>query len=484
MKEKEKNTKNSSRVKNSNPQTQPLQSLDADIDANFEAGKASNEKIINQPQSKPRPPGDSLTEDVPNYAALTADLRAHEEKYTTRSGHFTLTVVVSVIVGLSSGVVGSLYLAPWLQTSVIGGSLPVATSEIRKVELDENSAIIDVVKEVNAAVVSIIVSKDLPKIEQYYSSPFGGSFPDFYVLPFGYSGNTDPDALQKQTIGAGSGFIATSDGLIITNKHVVADDKAEYTVITSEGKKYAARVLSKDPLNDLAVVKIDVTGLPTVQIGDSSRVQLGQRVVAIGNTLGELSNTVTTGVISGLSRTVSAGDASGATEQLQEVFQTDAAINPGNSGGPLLNLAGQVIGVNTAIDQSGQLVGFAIPSSEAKKVLEDVQKFGRVMRPFMGVRYVIVDPDLAAQNQLPSDHGAMLVAGERRGDAAIVVGGPAEKAGLLENDIILEIDANKIDSTNTLSRILKNYKPGDQIVLKVQRGKDTKQILLTLDEAK
>jgi serine protease Do len=469
MKEKEKKAKKTEIKTPKIAPAEPVASLDADIVE--ETG--SNTPVFEEK---------TLPQEIapkPETAVLTADFRAEQDKRNSKGLGLIWVVTISLLVGLSAGVFGSVFVAPWLQQTVIGSSSGGST-EIKKVTLDENSAVIDVVKAANPAVVSIIVSKDLPKVQQYLS-PFSDG--DFNNNPFGYvlPGET---GTEKQQIGAGSGFIVTSDGMIMTNKHVVSDDKAEYTVITSDGKTYTGRVLAKDPMNDLAIVKIDAKDLITLSFGNSDELVLGQGVIAIGNTLGQFSNTVTTGVVSGIGRTVSAGSGFGAVEQLQQVIQTDAAINPGNSGGPLLNLAGQVIGVNTAIDQSGQLVGFAIPSSEAKKVLDDVRQSGRVLRPFMGVRYVIVNADYAKQNKLSVDYGALIIAGDVAGESAVVAGSPAEKAGLKENDVILEINGKRVDESNPLAKLIKSYKPGDQVVLKIQRGKETKELIMTLGEAK
>jgi serine protease Do len=467
MKEKEKKVKKTEVKIKKTALVKPIESLDADIVEESQAGGVVPEEA-------------DESEKNPLVPVLTADLKAEQDKRSARSSGMFSVILVSLLVGLSAGVFGSVFVAPWLEKSVIGVLPAGNTAEIKKVTLDENSAVIEVVKAANPAVVSIIVSRDLPKVQQYFS-PFSDG--DYFNNPFGYvvpgEGGT-----EKQQIGAGSGFAVTSDGMIITNKHVVSDDKAEYTVLTSDGKKYTGRVLAKDPMNDLAIVKIDAKNLATLSFGNSDELVLGQGVIAIGNTLGQFSNTVTTGVVSGIGRTVSAGSGFGQFEQLQQVIQTDAAINPGNSGGPLLNLAGQVIGVNTAIDQSGQLVGFAIPSNEAKKVLDDVRQSGRVLRPFMGVRYVIINADYAKQNKLSVDYGALVVKGDMAGETAIVAGSPAEKAGLKESDVILELNGKRVDEGNPLIKLMKSYKPGDQIVLKIQRGKEVKELLLILGEAK
>lgn len=474
MKEKEK----SGRLKTIKKKPDPImpESLDADL--------GDEKQSIAEEPAGPDNLDNAETRQAIMQPSLTSELNEARSRASAKFSVIHAAVFVSLIVGLSAGVVGSLFVAPWLSARLGIGQGRAGGQEIKKVVLDENSAVIDVVKQVNPAVVSIVVTKDLPKIQQYLYDPFTGQIPEFFQHNnSGNAGGSNSETVKRQ-IGAGSGFIATKSGLIITNKHVVADDKADYTVITSDGKKYTAKVLAKDPTNDLAIVKIEAENLPTVELGDSGKIQLGQGVIAIGNTLGELSNTVTTGIVSGLSRTVSAGDSAGLTEQLSGVIQTDAAINPGNSGGPLLNLAGQVIGVNTAIDLSGQLVGFAIPVSEAKKVLDDVQQFGRVMRPFVGVRYVMLNSDNAKTYNAAANYGALLLKGENKDEPAIVPDSPAEKAGLKENDVILEVNGKKVDENNPLNKVVRPFKPGEQVVLKIQRGKDTKEILLTLGEAK
>ncbi|KKS93059.1 MAG: protease Do, partial [Parcubacteria group bacterium GW2011_GWE2_43_12] len=177
-----------------------------------------------------------------------------------------------------------------------------------------------------------------------------------------------------------------------------------------------------------ALVQIQDKNLPAVRLGDSDSVQIGQTVIAIGNALGEYRNTVTKGVISGIGRNVVAGDNRGSSEQLEGVFQTDAAINPGNSGGPLVNLQGEVIGINTAINSQGQLIGFAIPANEAKRMIDSYEKYGRIVRPYLGIRYVLVTPELAKANKLEVDYGALLIKGQTTTDLAVVPGSPADKA--------------------------------------------------------
>ena len=400
---------------------------------------------------------------------LTADLQTERHDKSVKNSVLLLAVIISLIAGAVGGAVGGVYLPPYFLNDK-GNATNTLEQTLR---VDEQSGIVDVVSTAEPAVVSIIVSKDLPRVQQFYFDPFNED--GFFEL------ETPEDGLETQQVGAGSGFIATSDGMIITNRHVVADESADYTVVTSDGQSYSAEVLARDPLNDLAVVKIDQSNLPTIPLGDSENVKLGSRVVAIGNALGELSNTVTSGIISGIGRTISANDSTGGIQRLDEVFQTDAAINPGNSGGPLLNLAGQVIGINTAIDRSGQLVGFAIPSNEAKKVLEDVIEHGRILRPYLGIRYILITESYAQQNNLPLTQGAFLL-GNSAAEPAVEADSPAENAGLVEGDIITEINGKQIDTKNTIVQLLKDYDPGEEVVLTVRRGEENLEIILTLAE--
>jgi serine protease Do len=234
------------------------------------------------------------------------------------------------------------------------------------VVLTQEEEVILAVKNNSPAVASIIISKNLPLYEQCYVNPFGDLFPGFQIPQICQKGT------QLQEIGGGSGFVVSADGLILTNKHVVSDRQAEYTVLTNDGKKYSAKVLALDPNQDLAIIKIEngTSSLPTAKLGDSDNLQIGQTAIAIGNALGEFKNTVSVGVVSGLGRTITAGGGS-ASETIKDVIQTDAAINPGNSGGPLLNLKGEVVGINTAIVSGAESIGFAIPINQAKAILKE-----------------------------------------------------------------------------------------------------------------
>jgi S1-C subfamily serine protease len=253
-------------------------------------------------------------------------------------------------------------------------------------------------------------------------------------------------------------------------------------VLTNDGTSYQATVLTRDPVNDLAIVKVDIQDAPTLSLADSAQLEIGQRVIAIGNSLGQYQNTVTTGVVSGIGRSIVAGGTEGGVEALEGVIQTDAAINPGNSGGPLLNSLGQVIGINTAVDREGQLVGFAIPSNDAQKALDSFRKTGRITRPFLGIRYVMITPALAEQEHLPKDYGALIIRGQSAADVPVVPGSAADKAGLKENDIILEVNGQKVEQSATLSKFLKQFQPGDVVRLKVHSQGQERDVNVTLGE--
>lgn len=346
----------------------------------------------------------------------------------------------------------------------------------QQVNISENSSIIDVVKIASPAVVSIVVSEDLNKIPGYGYSPFYDPFGFFYSQPRSNSPNI-------QQVSAGSGFFVSSDGVIITNKHVVSNQDASYTVLTSDGQTYEAKVLTLDPVQDIAIIKIDIKDAPFLNFADSEKLQIGQQVVAIGNSLGEYQNTVTAGIISGIGRKITAGG-DGGFEDLSGVIQTDAAINPGNSGGPLLDMLGNVIGVNTAIDAQGQSVGFAIPANDVSKSLQSYQKNGRILRPFLGIRYIMLNKTIAEEQKIDYSYGALIVRGDTIRDFAVLPGSPADKAGLVENDIILELNNKKLDEKNTLVDALKKYNPGDVVELKVFSKGQEKNISLTLGENK
>ncbi len=331
-------------------------------------------------------------------------------------------------------------------------------------------AIVQIVEKSSPAVVSIVISKYVPILEQYYVSPFEEFELPPELKPFFHFEFKIPQLREKgkelQKVGGGSGFIVSEDGLILTNKHVVSDKDAEYTVYLNDGRKYQAKVLVLHPTDDLALIKINARNLPTLPLGDSSKLKLGQFVIAIGNALGEFQNTVSFGVISGLKRNIVASDQSGNVEKLEGLIQTDAAINFGNSGGPLLNLRGEVIGINTAIASGAENIGFAIPVERAKKLIQDYKTKGKIEIPFLGVYYLLINDEIQKKFNLPVNYGAYLY---RENKSAIIKGSPAEKYGLKDKDIILEMDGEKITFQNSLSQIILKKSVGQNVNLKILR---------------
>jgi len=337
-----------------------------------------------------------------------------------------------------------------------------------------SSPFVKVAKKVCPAVITIIISKYLPKIEGFYFFPFGEEefiFPKF------------KEEKEKTKIGGGSGFIVSEDGFVLTCAHVVSDPDADYTVIVSPTEKYQAQILARDPLIDIAVLKINSEKpLPFLELGDSDKIELGEQVLAVGNPLGEFEDTLSAGIVSGLSRKITAF-AGKKSATLRGLIQTDAAINPGNSGGPLVNMEGKVIGINTAMVFGAENIGFAIPINYAKKILEEVKLYGKIKRPFLGIRYIILNEEISRFQKLPVNYGALIVR-ERFGEPAIVEGSPAEKAGLKEYDIILEVDGEKITEEKTLADILANKKAEQEIELLVLRGKEEIKLKVKLEEKK
>jgi len=347
--------------------------------------------------------------------------------------------------------------------------------------VDYEQAVIKAVEQASPAVVSVVISKYVPVIEQCPYNPFSDLPPEFQQF-FG-GGFEFYQPCQKgsklQEVGGGSGFIISSDGLIVTNKHVVYDEKASYTVLTNDGKKYEAKVLARDPNRDFAVLKISAHNLPEIRLGDSDTVKLGQTAIAIGNALGEFRNTVSVGVVSGLSRKITASGA-GLSETFEGLIQTDAAINQGNSGGPLLNLKGEVIGINVAMVSGAQNIGFAIPINQVKKAIESVRKTGRIITPYLGVRYTIINEELAQKEKLPVKEGALVRGGQD--GPGVVPNSPADKAGIQAEDIIIEFNGEKVTQDNYLSKLIQKYNVGDTVTLKVLRRGKEMEFKVTLEE--
>lgn len=335
----------------------------------------------------------------------------------------------------------------------------VTQDVIERQILNEESVVIDVVKKSLPSVVTIAIETPKRKVLQF--SPFGG-------FEVGEQGGQQDVA---------TGFIVSSDGLILTNKHVVSATGVSYKAITKDGAEYEVKQIYRDSSNDLALVKIDAQGLTPLSLGDSDNLQVGQLVIAVGTPLGEFRQSVTTGVISGLGRGIQTGSGNpyeGYVERLDNVIQTDAAINPGNSGGPLLNSVGQVIGVNVAVAQGAQNIGFSIPINVVKDSIKQFHDTGDFTRPFLGVQYQILSKEGSQSNNVPQ--GALV------GD--IVRGSPAEKAGVKTGDIIVKIDGEAVSETKGgLAALINKHKVGDVVSLEVWRDGKTVSIFTTLTQA-
>lgn len=386
------------------------------------------------------------------------------------TGAVVLLVSLSFVLGFAGGI-SALYIVPRyipslaLPTTIV----PIAPSTTERYEpqTSNEERVIAVVNQSLPSVVSVIATKDLPVIERFLS-PFGGFFVE---------GDT-----TRQQVSAGTGFVAGTN-LVVTNKHVVADTDADYTVVTTTGKRLSAEVIARDPIEDLAILKVKNLNLPLLPLGNSDGLVIGQTVLTIGNVLGEFENSVSLGVVSGLSRTITASSRNGIDpEVLREVIQTDAAINFGNSGGPLLNLSGEVIGVNVARAAQADNVGFAVPINRIKQALAQAEETGSVAYPFLGVRYTIITPDFQQENNLPVDYGALVERSAQSGQTAVVPGSAADRAGVVEGDILLEISNERITASNPLADIIGKYKVGDIIFIKLLRGGDEQTVQATLGE--
>ena len=317
--------------------------------------------------------------------------------------------------------------------------------------MDGNSAnfvegsVADIVEKVSESVVSIVTSLKS-------TSLFGQSY--------------DSSA-------AGTGIIVTADGYILTNKHVI-DGATKINVVLDDGTTYEnVKLVVTDPLNDIAFLKIsDVTDLKPATLGTSKTITVGQQVIAIGNALGQYQNSVTSGIISGTGRSLTATDSTGSmSENLTDMIQTDAAINSGNSGGPLLNAAGEVIGINTATGSGVENIGFAIPISSVKGMLSQLIETGKAARAYIGVYSVEITPDVAKEYNLPVSTGVYLYNSAKY--SAIINNSPAEKAGLRDKDIITAVNGVKIGSAGSLGTLIGEYKPDDTVQLTVVReGKE------------
>lgn len=376
--------------------------------------------------------------------------RSNPNKSSGQSHHKVVSWLIVAIIGLSfaGGVVGGL-----LGLTVLSNLTPLLGLDKRAVVLQESSVIVDVVNQVAPSVVSITV-------EGQPISVFG---------------------LSQSESSAGTGVIINSDGLVLTNKHLLPDNPRNIVVTTSDGRQYTdVKVLARDPFNDLAYLKIEGQDLTPAELGDSDQVVVGQKVIAIGNALGEFQNTVTSGIVSGIGRPVLASNGISEAEQLADLFQTDAAINPGNSGGPLVNIEGQVIGLNTAVAGGAENIGFAIPINQAKAGIASIEQHGRLIKPYLGVRYVPLTPEFAREQGLPVSRGAYVIGS---GSApAIIPGSPAEQAGIQPRDIIIEVNEQAITERVSLVSLINRYQVGDTVKVTIVRGDSTFTLDVTLEE--
>jgi serine protease Do len=375
-----------------------------------------------------------------------------------------LAMVLTLLVGAIGGISGFVLLATSSGSPAVqnlqnrlgisrenGVSLPVKQS----IRVEESSAVIDAAKKVSPAVVSITANAQAI---------------DFF------------GQVSEMEIGGGTGFIITSDGLIVTNRHVVSR-RANYQVVLNDGRILDATIKAVDTVTDFAVLKIEAKDLPTVEIGSSDALEIGQYVLAVGNALGQFKNSVTMGVVSAKNRKIEASG-SGGSETLTDLIQTDAAINPGNSGGPLVNLKGQVVGINTAIASTTGTsigVGFAIPIDSVRGIIDSVRRTGEIIRPYLGVRYVTVNRLVQRLNNLAVDYGALVIRGASGAEVAVIPEGPAAKAGIQENDILLEVNGERIDEENPLPKRIAKYQVGDEVTIKLRRGGEEQALRVKLE---
>lgn len=345
------------------------------------------------------------------------------------------------------------------------------------IQRDVVDIIPDVIEKSNPAIVSIIATKDVPILEQYYEQQWDlfGWFGGFSVPRVRELGT------EEREIGGGSGFIVSADGHVVTNRHVVSDEEARYTVLMNDDTRYQVTVLAKDPILDIAILQIEeLEGeLPYLQFSTDT-LRLGETVIVIGNALAEFRNSASVGIVSGLARSITASDGRGRSEMLREVIQTDAAINPGNSGGPMLNLKGEVVGVSVATTRGADNISFALPANAVASVVESVKETGRIVRPYLGVRYTMVTPRLQELNNLSVSYGALIARGDTREELAVMPGSPADKAGLVENDIIIQINETSLEDTD-LATVLRNFSIGDEITLRVLHRGEEKTVVLMLE---
>jgi len=378
------------------------------------------------------------------------------ESISSRGSVATKSPGLSRMIGIIFACFVASFLGSWafIQSGLVQLQPTNSTvTQSRQKLVEEGEVVADVAKTVSPSVVSIVT-------ESTARSYFGTS-------------------TQQQS--AGTGIVVSSNGYILTNRHVIPDGATNVQVVLSDGTSYdSVKVIGRDSLNDLAFLKISgVNNLTAAKLGDSGSVQVGQKVTAIGNALGQYQTTVTSGIISAIGRPLTASDESGQeSEQLENLLQTDAAINPGNSGGPLVNLSGEVIGINTAVAEDAQGIGFAIPINDAKGLIKSVTESGELKRAYLGVRYVSITPEVATELKLAVKNGAYV----NDTDDAVVSGSPAEKAGLKAKDIITKVNDTTVNAQHPLASQLSQFVPGDTVKLTVLRDGKNVELTATLAE--
>ena len=359
-----------------------------------------------------------------------------------------LAIIIVVVIALAWLGVGATRLVRWLD----GGQQPEVSDQGSNVVISQKEAdLAELVEKTSPTVVSIVTSQ---------------------VSGQGF--------FQQEVEGAGTGIVISEDGYILTNKHVISEARS-VQVVMSDGTRHSdVTVVGSDPLNDIAFLKIkNVSDLKVATLGDSGAMRVGQDVIAIGNSLGQYQNTVTSGIVSGLGRPVTAASSelNSRVESLTDLLQTDAAINPGNSGGPLINSAGQVVGINTAIAADAQGIGFAIPINAAKGMIRGVIANGKVEKAYLGVQYVAITPDVRTQYKLSVDQGALVRSGS---GSAVESNGPADKAGIKDGDIITKVNEKSVGNQGGLGSLVAEFMPGEKVTLTIIRDGKEQQKTLTL----
>lgn len=382
--------------------------------------------------------------------------------YCMKKKSVFFTIFISILAGFLGGILSVFVLTP-----VRWGD--VTSKTIERGYYVEESQTIEAITKVSSSVVSVVVFKDVPVGFSGGISDFGFSDPFFFTTPF------LDEAVSTETeyreISGGTGFIVSPEGLVLTNKHVIDHDGGDLFVILADGTEHPAALVSMDPFEDVAVLQIisETEVFVPVVFGDSDSLQIGQKVFAVGNALGQYENTVTSGIISAKGRDVAAFNDFSSIVNFSGLLQTDAAINFGNSGGPLVDLDGEVIGMNAAIAEAASGISFAIPVNDLKPILASIVKYGEIIRPVLGVRFVMLTEKQASEMGLPVRRGALVIGGDALDSTAVVEDGAADLAGIVENDVIIEVNGVPVSVDLPLHKLIRKYSPGEAISLKIFR---------------